>query len=107
MSRGNCVASHRYESGKLNEVLEFLKRIRSELRITRKAHVFKDRVRIIDINGDWFEVEGIGWPDADVVAVLTAVNTAFNKDTIHNPTNDEYKEFNTGRRYTWALDRVM
>jgi len=107
MSSGSAVAGFVYEPGKLDDVLQFLKRTRSELRMIRKTLVYRDRVRIVDINGDWFEVSGIGYPDPDVVPVLKAVNTAFNVSTIHNPTNDEYKEFGAGRRYTWAADRVM
>ena len=44
---------------------------------------------------------------AAILSGLAAVNTAFNRDTIHNETADEFKEFNTGRRYAWAADRVM
>ena len=107
MIAGKCLAETRYEAGQVNEVLEFLKRTRSELRMLRKTYVFSDKVQVFDINGDWFEVSGIGYPDADVVRILDAVNTAFNRQTIHKPTRDEYKEFKTGRRYTWAADRVM
>jgi hypothetical protein len=107
MIAGKCLAEIRYEAGQVNDVLEFLKRTRSELRMLRKTYVFRDKVRIFDVNGDWFEVSGIGYPDADVVPVLDAVNTAFNRETIHKPVDAEYKEFKTGRRYTWALDRVM
>ena len=111
MNAGKCLAEIRYEAGRVNDVLEFLKRTRSELRMLRKTYVFRDKVRVFDINGDWFEVSGIGYPDADVVPVLDAVNTVFNRETIHKPTGVEYgveyKEFKTGRRYTWAADRVM
>lgn len=101
------MAEIRYQSGRVDEVLEFLKRTRSELRMLRKVRVHRDRVQVIDVNGDWFEVTGIGYADSDVVAVLIAVNTNFNKDTIHKPTEDEFKEFLAGRRYPWAADRVM
>jgi hypothetical protein len=107
MSAGRCLADIRYQPGQVNEVLEFLKRTRSELRMLRKTYVYRDKVQVYDVNGDWFEVVGVGYPDTDVVPVLDAVNTAFNRETIHNPTEDEYKEFKTGRRYTWAADRVM
>ncbi|MGQ0633949.1 MAG: hypothetical protein ACT4QC_05030 [Planctomycetaceae bacterium] len=107
MSAGRQVASIRYEPGRLEEVREFLKRTRSELRIIRRTRVYRDRVCIYDVNDDWFEVENLGWTDADVVAVLAAVNAAFNRDTIHNPTEEEFKQFKTGRRYAWAADRVM
>ena len=85
MSAGRAVAEHRWEPERLQDVLEFLKRTRSELRMLRKVRVSREWVRIFDINGDWFEVSGVGYPDADVVAVLRAVNTPFNPETIHEP----------------------
>ena len=106
-SFGRVIAEHRLEPGKLDEVIAFLKRTRSELRMLRKVRVSREWVRIFDVNGDWFEVSGVGYPDADVVEVLKAVNTPFNPEAIHEPTTDEFKEFRTSRRYTWAADRVM
>ena len=59
MIAGRWRAEIRYEPGHVNEVLEFLKRTRSELRMLRKAYVYRDRVQVIDVNGDWFEVQAI------------------------------------------------
>jgi hypothetical protein len=39
--------------------------------------------------------------------VLRAINTAFKPETIHTHTSQQYKEFKTGRRHPWAVDRVM
>jgi hypothetical protein len=100
-------ATHDFTAGGLEAALEFLKRTRSELRELRKVHVWKDRVEIFDINGDRFEVRGLGYPDPDIVAVLNAVNTNFNPRTVHEPTDQNFKEFLTGRRRAWAEDRVM
>ena len=94
-------------TGDVAAALEFLKRARWDLRMLRKVHVSRDRLRVIDVNGDFLEVRGVGYPDADVVPLLRAVNTAFDPQTIHTPTGQEYKEFATGRRHTWAEDRVM
>jgi hypothetical protein len=91
----------------LDAALEFLKRTRWELRSLRKVFVWKDRLQIFDINGDSFELTGVGYADADIVPLLQAVNTAFDPTTIHEPTPLEYKEFKTGRRHNWAEDRVM
>jgi hypothetical protein len=107
MSAGRVVASFGFESEGLEEALEFLKRLRSELRMVRKVRVYRDRVQIIDVNGDWFQIDGLGYPDAEVVPVLSAVNAAFKRESIHRPTDDEFKEFSAGRRYAWAADRVM
>lgn len=103
----NPVATHDFAPGAVPAALEFLKRARWELRDLRKVRVWKDRVQFFDVNKDFFEVRGLGYPDADVVPLLRAVNTAFDPVTIHDPTDAEYKEFFTGRRHTWAEDRVM
>jgi hypothetical protein len=99
------LATHEFQD--LAAALEFLKRTRWELRQLRKVRVWKDRVQIFDVNGDSFEVRGVGYPDADVVPLLRGVNTAFDPQTIHAPTDLDYKELKTGRRHPWAEDRVM
>lgn len=94
-------------AGDVPAALEFLKRTRWELRELRYVRVFRDRFQVIDVNKDFFEVRGVGYPDAAIVPLLRAVNTAFDPETVHAPTTAEYKEYATGRRHTWAEDRVM
>lgn len=94
-------------SGDIDLVLEFLKRTRWELRTLRKVHVFRDKFQVLDVNGDYFEVRGMGYPDPDIGMALQAINTAFDPRTIHDDSSQEFKEFNTGRRHTWVEDRVM
>jgi hypothetical protein len=102
-----ALASHPYTEGGLKDALEFLKRTRNELRMLRKVRVWKDHLHVIDVNKDYFEITGIGYFDANIVAVLQNINTAFDPKKIHEPTEQEYKEFDTGRRHPWAEDRVM
>jgi hypothetical protein len=101
------LAIHDYTAGGLEAAREFLKRTRAELRELRKVRLWKDRLQVLDVNKDAFEIRGIGYGDADVVPLLRMINTAFNPQTLPNPTDAEYKEYDTGRRYTWAHDRVM
>ena len=101
------LAIHEFVAGELPPALEFLKRTRWELRELRMVRVWIDHLHVLDVNKDFFEIRGVGYPDSDVVAILRAVNTAFDPVTIHDPTSAEYKEFLTGRRHTWAEDRVM
>jgi hypothetical protein len=100
-------AIHEFSPGNLPAAREFLKRTRWELRALRKVRVWPDRLQVLDINGESFEVRGIGYPDPDVVPLLRAVNAAFDPATIHDATPLEYKEMLTGRRHPWAEDRVM
>ncbi len=101
------LATHDYTPGGLDAALEFLKRTRSELRFLRKVRVWKDKLHIIDVNKDFFEIRGVGYGDDDVVPILQKLNTGFDPKKIHEPTNLDYKEFDTGRRRPWAEDRVM
>ena len=103
----NALATHHYRAGELAAALEFFKLTRSELRTLRKTRVWPDRVQLFDVNGDFFEILGIGYGDPDVVSILKSVNTAFKPEQIHEPTQQPYKEFKTGRRHPWAEDRVM
>jgi hypothetical protein len=100
-------AIHDYSSADLTAALEFLKRTRSELRSLRKVQVWPDRVQVFDVNGDYFEIVGLGYVQEAIVPVLRFVNTNFKPESIHNPTDRPYKEFLTGRRHAWAEDRVM
>lgn len=101
------LATHDYTPGGLDAALQFVKRTRAELRMLRKVRIWKDKLHIIDVNKDYFEVRGIGYQDADIIPLLQNINTAYNPETIHNPTDLEYKEYDTGRRHPWAEDRVM
>jgi hypothetical protein len=101
------LATHDFAPGGLDAALEFIKRTRAELRALRKVRLWRDCYHIIDVNKDYFEIRGIGYPDADIIPLLKGVNAAYNPETVHEPTDAEYKEFDTGRRHTWAEDRVM
>jgi len=101
------LSAYEYKPGDLNQALEFLKRARWELRETRKVWVWRDRFQVFDVNGDFLEIRGVGYPDADVVPMLWAVNAAFDPQTIHDQLPVEYKEFFTGRRDAWAANRAM
>ena len=99
------LATHEFIT--VDAACEFLKRTRAELRQLRKVRVWKDKLHVIDVNKDIFEVRGIGYESPDIVPLLRMINTAYNPATLHDPIDFEYKEFDTGRRYCWAQDRVM
>ena len=101
------LATHDYSPGQVEETLEFLKRTRNELRVLRKVRVWTDHFRVFDVNGDCFEVQGIGYQDEDIKLILDAVHTAYKPDSIHNGIARPFKEFKTGKRRPWAEDRVM
>jgi hypothetical protein len=96
-----------YQPGCLQEVLDFLKQMRYRYPTQRMVRVWPDRMEVFDVNHDSFAITGLGYTLADVVPVLDALNAVYKRDTVHEPTPQAYKEFKTGKRYTWAADRVM
>ncbi len=100
-------ATHEFADGGLDAAIEFFRRTRNELRTLRLVQVSPDWVRLFDVNGDCFELRGLGYLDADVAPVLRSFDTPFDPERIHLPIDAPYKEFKTGRRYPWAADRVM
>lgn len=101
-------ATHDYRPGELSAAQTFIKRTWAELRELRKVRVWRDRLQVFDVNGDYFEVRGLGHEQADVIALLRLVNAAYDPDTILKPPpRGEYRELDTGRRHAWAADRAM
>ena len=47
----------------LDAAIAFFHRTRSELRILRMVRVSTNWVRLYDVNGDYFELRGLGYPD--------------------------------------------
>ena len=101
------LATHEFAEGGLEAALAFFRRTRAELRMLRRVRVSREWVRLFDVNGDYFELRGLGYADVDVIPVLNSFNTPFDPESIHSPIDAPYKEFITGRRYPWAADRVM
>src|SRR5579883_1287693 len=77
------LASHDYRPGEVAAALEFLKRTRWELRQLRWVRVWKDRMHVVDVNRDVFEIRGIGYAEPDIVPLLRMVNAAYDPETIH------------------------
>lgn len=103
----DALATHEFADGGLEAAIVFFRRTRSELRTLRFVRVSTEWVQLFDINGDYFELRGLGFADPNVVPVLKSFDTPFSPESIHVPIAGPYKEFKTGRRYPWAADRVM
>ena len=101
------LATHEFTDGGTDAAIAFFRRTRNELRTLRLVQVSTEWVRLFDVNGDYFELLGLGYTDAEIVPVLRSFDTPFNPESIHLPIAAPYKEFKTGRRYPWAADRVM
>ena len=54
------------------------------MRSLRSSRVSRDYLQIFDVNHDIFEVRGVGYPDAEIVPILQAINTAFDPTKVHD-----------------------
>ena len=98
MSQTNPVAAHEHRPGQLAATLDFLKQVRYQLRELRLARVGENWLRAFDVNGDCCEITGLGYADAEILAVLDAINAAYKRESIHETVARPYKEFKTGKR---------
>ena len=101
------LATHEFTDGGLEAALAFLSPHAGRSLAPCGWSAFRRVGALFDINGEYFEPRGLGYPDADIAAVLNSFNTPFDPESIREPVEAEYKEFKTGRRYPWAADRVM
>ena len=99
------LATHDFATGELQPALEFLKRTRWGSRVADGSRL-GGSFYIIDVNKDFFEIRGVGYPNADIVPLLRAVNTAFGPATIHDPTDAGTRNSSQARAHR-AEDRVM
>lgn len=107
MSTPEPKASIDAAAGEIDAVLSFMKQMRYEFRELRFVRIGRDFVQVFDVNHDSYIIQGLGYPDTDCVAVLDAVNAVYKPESIHDATDQPWKEFKTGKRRTWAVDRVM
>jgi hypothetical protein len=96
-----------YPTEGLEFVLAFLKQARYDFRALRFVRVWPDQLQVFDVNGDSFVIGGLGYLSPDVTVVLDSINAVYRPEAIHEPTDQPFKQFKTGRRYPWAADRVM
>lgn len=101
------LAVYDYAAGSLEAADRFVRSTRWGLRELWLVRVYADRYHVVDVNKDYYEIRGLGYPHPDIIPLLRLVNAAFDPVTLHDPTDAEYKEFLTGRRFPWAMDRAM
>ncbi len=63
-------ASWPHDLAAIDETVVYLKRTWCELSGLAMVRIWTDRLRVYDVNGDCFEVTGIGYGDAQIVKLL-------------------------------------
>lgn len=105
---GQLVRTLAWPQERAGEIPGLFHTLRTQLREWRFVRLWKDRLAVIDINGDYITIDGLGYASPDVHQILRAIGAAYNTQTIHDgPARGDFKEFKTPRRHPWAEDRVM
>ena len=73
-----------------------------------KARVEANRTTIIDINGDGFVVEGLGFGDENLIALLQRLGAAFDPQDLRKLTANDalaVREYALTRAWAWGAER--
>jgi hypothetical protein len=99
--------AYRYDRGQADAVREILLAQRRGFNTANRVRVERGRTFIIDINKDEFVIEGLGFADDNLIALLERLGAAFNPQELRRLTPDEQGplEFALSRAWAWGAER--
>ena len=105
--RDGAARAYRYDSAEPDAVRRILLAQRRGFNTANRVRVEPGRTSIIDINGDAFVVEGLGFGDDRLVELLDRLGAAFDAQSLRNLGRDEPtpREFALSRVWAWGAER--
>ena len=99
--------AYRYDASQPDVVRQILLAQRRGFNTANRVRVERGRTMIIDINKDEFAVEGLGFGDENLIALLERLGAAFNPQELRRMTADEAgpREFPLSRAWAWGAER--
>ena len=98
----------RYDRSRADEVRQILLAQRRGYNTANRVRVEGGRTSIIDINGDAFVVEGLGYGDENLIALLERLGAAFSAPDLRRlgPGETVAREFALSRAWAWGAERA-
>ena len=105
---GRAPRNYRYDPNEPDLVRRILVAQRRGFNTANRVRVERGRMAIIDINRDEFLVEGLGYGDENLVAVLQALGATFDPEELKRLGPDEStpREFALSRAWAWGAERA-
>jgi hypothetical protein len=99
--------TYRYDPGDPDVIRKILLAQRRGFNTANRARVERGRTSILDINGDAFVIEGLGYGDANLVPLLQSLGAAFNPQELRRLGPDESvtREYPLSRAWAWGAER--
>ncbi|GMV95787.1 MAG: hypothetical protein HRF43_06645 [Phycisphaerae bacterium] len=98
-----------YDPGRPDVVRAILRAQRQGFNTANRVRVEPHRTVILDINGDPFVVEGLGFGDDNLILLLEALGAAFHRRELRELSGDEKtppREFALSRVWAWGAERT-
>ena len=104
---GGACRAYRFDPAEPDAVRRVLLAQRRGFNTANRVRVERGRTSIIDINGDAFVVEGLGFGDAHLVELLDRLGAAFDAQSLRSLGRDEPtpREFALSRAWAWGAER--
>jgi len=105
---GRSPTTYRYDPSEPDVVRRILLAQRRGFNTANRVRVERGRTSILDINGDAFVVEGLGYGDENLIALLQRLGAAFNPQHLRQLPADEPtpREFGLSRAWAWGAERT-
>ena len=103
-----ALRSYLYNPSRPDEVKQILVAQRRGYNTANRVRVERGRTSIIDINGDAFVIEGLGYGDENLIVLLERLGAAFSAPDLRRLGPDEAvaREFTLSRVWAWGAERT-
>jgi hypothetical protein len=100
--------TYAYDPNEPDVVRRILVAQRKGFNTANRVRIERGRTSIIDINGDSFVIEGLGYGDENLVVLLQNLGAAFSPPELRRLGPDEAvpREFTLSRVWAWGAERT-
>ena len=103
-----ALRAYRYDPSRPDEIKQILIAQRRGYNLANRVRVERGRTSILDIHGDAFVVEGLGYGDENLILLLQSLGAAFSPPDLRRLGADESvaREFTLSRVWAWGAERT-
>ena len=103
----DAARAYRYDPADPEVLKKILLLQRRAFNTANRVRVEAGRTSIIDINGDAFVVEGLGYGDGNLIPLLQRLGAAFDPQALRQltPADNVTREYKLTRAWAWGSER--
>ena len=102
-----AIKVYRYTRAEPDAVRQILKAQRRGFNTANRVRIERDRTIILDINKDPFTIEGLGFGDPNLLALLGALGASCDPQEVQRlDKSSPPREFSLSRAWAWGAERT-